>query len=63
MVSTSAAEKGAAGRGSAADCRCRSDPRQKRKHVLVAERLGEKVERPELDGLDSYGNAAVGRSS
>ena len=36
------------------------DPRQQRKDVLVAERLGEKIERPELDRLDGHGNAAVG---
>ena len=36
------------------------DPGQQRKNVLVAEGLGEEVERAELDRLDGHGNAAVG---
>ncbi len=36
------------------------DAGQERKEVLVAEGLGEEVERPQLDRLDGHGNAAVG---
>ncbi len=48
------------GRGSAAGLPLPLDPGQQRKDVFVAERLGEEVERPELDRLDRHGNAAVG---
>ena len=60
-LSTLAGEKGTAGRGSTAVVLPLTlDPRQQRKDVLVAERLGEKVEGPQLDRLDGHGNAAIG---
>ena len=58
VASTSAGEKRSAAAAAASPLPL--DPGQQRKNVLVAERLGEEVERPELDRLDRHGNAAVG---
>ena len=51
---------GAAAGGGPAGCLAALDPGKQRKDVLVAERLGDEVEGPELHRLDGHGNAAVG---